>query len=121
MDIVADEDEWAFQSRCEELCNDLFHPKWEYRHGAALGLRAIVTSHGQVLCLSKKMGGKRGRVKIYCCAANRMHTTKYPGECICADCVSAVYVSQGAGKIKSVSDAVIAKAHAAWLEDMALR
>eukprot|EP00039_Didymoeca_costata_P015606 m.268636 g.268636 ORF g.268636 m.268636 type:complete len:1773 (+) comp16256_c0_seq17:253-5571(+) len=41
------EDEWPFQARCEELCNDLFHPKWEIRHGAALGLREILNTHGR--------------------------------------------------------------------------
>ena len=74
LDIVADEDEWAFQARCEELCNDLFHPKWEYRHGASLGLRAIISTHGE-----------------------------------------------GAGKVRNVSAAATTTAHAAWLEDMALR
>lgn len=32
-DILVSADEWPFQARCEELCNDLFHPQWEYRHG----------------------------------------------------------------------------------------
>ena len=44
--LFATAEEWPFQGRCEELCNDLFHPKWEYRHGAAVGLRAIIKLHG---------------------------------------------------------------------------
>jgi TATA-binding protein-associated factor len=45
--LFASADEWPFQGRCEELCNDLFHPKWEFRHGAAVGLRAIIKLHGK--------------------------------------------------------------------------
>ncbi|XP_076025391.1 TATA-binding protein-associated factor 172 [Genypterus blacodes] len=38
--------EWPMESFCEELCNDLFNPSWEIRHGAGTGLREIVKSHG---------------------------------------------------------------------------
>lgn len=41
----ASADEWPFQARCEELCNDLFSPMWEERHGAAIGLREILKTH----------------------------------------------------------------------------
>ncbi|XP_078455706.1 TATA-binding protein-associated factor 172 [Lampetra fluviatilis] len=38
--------EWPFESFCEELCNDLFSPSWEVRHGAATGLREVLKAHG---------------------------------------------------------------------------
>lgn len=43
--------EWPLESFCEELCNDLFNPSWEVRHGAGTGLREILKAHG-------KSGGK---------------------------------------------------------------
>ncbi|KAM8924786.1 TATA-binding protein-associated factor 172 [Pelodytes ibericus] len=39
--------EWPLESFCEELCNDLFNPSWEIRHGAGTGLREILKVHGQ--------------------------------------------------------------------------
>ncbi|XP_069395256.1 TATA-binding protein-associated factor 172 isoform X1 [Paralichthys olivaceus] len=39
-------EEWPLESFCEELCNDLFNPSWEIRHGAGTGLREILKSHG---------------------------------------------------------------------------
>eukprot|EP00041_Stephanoeca_diplocostata_P038978 m.1575863 g.1575863 ORF g.1575863 m.1575863 type:complete len:1877 (-) comp25308_c0_seq54:5766-11396(-) len=45
-DILVSADEWPFQARSEELCNDLFHAQWEYRHGAAIGLRELIKTHG---------------------------------------------------------------------------
>ncbi|XP_043911576.1 TATA-binding protein-associated factor 172 [Protopterus annectens] len=39
--------EWPFESFCEELCNDLFNPAWEVRHGAGTGLREILKVHGR--------------------------------------------------------------------------
>ncbi|XP_065193343.1 TATA-binding protein-associated factor 172-like [Sycon ciliatum] len=38
--------EWPFESLCDELCQDLFHPSWTIRHGAATGLREIIKIHG---------------------------------------------------------------------------
>ncbi|MGH0116970.1 UNVERIFIED_CONTAM: hypothetical protein FKN15_026664, partial [Acipenser sinensis] len=38
--------EWPLESFYEELCNDLFNPSWEIRHGAGTGLREILKSHG---------------------------------------------------------------------------
>lgn len=38
--------EWPLESFCEELCNDLFNPSWEVRHGAGTGLREILKSQG---------------------------------------------------------------------------
>ncbi|KXL46401.1 hypothetical protein M433DRAFT_153688 [Acidomyces richmondensis BFW] len=38
--------EWPFERLCEFLTVDLFDPKWEIRHGAAMGLREIVRVHG---------------------------------------------------------------------------
>ncbi|XP_072029618.1 TATA-binding protein-associated factor 172-like [Amphiura filiformis] len=39
--------EWPFASFCEQLSNDLFHPSWEVRHGAATGLREVLKTHGK--------------------------------------------------------------------------
>ncbi|KND04710.1 DNA-binding ATPase [Spizellomyces punctatus DAOM BR117] len=39
-------DEWPFEGLCEQLCLDLFSPSWETRHGAAIGLRAVLKVHG---------------------------------------------------------------------------
>ncbi|XP_053548913.1 TATA-binding protein-associated factor 172 [Bombina bombina] len=39
--------EWPLESFCEELCNDLFNPSWEVRHGAGTGLREILKVHGR--------------------------------------------------------------------------
>lgn len=37
---------WQFQGVYELLLSDLFHDKWEVRHGSALGLRELVRAHG---------------------------------------------------------------------------
>lgn len=37
---------WPFEGICELLMIDMFDPAWEYRHGAALGLREIIRVHG---------------------------------------------------------------------------
>lgn len=39
--------DWPFNSFCEQLVTDLFSPRWETRHGAAVGLREIITYHGK--------------------------------------------------------------------------
>ncbi|XP_062852263.1 TATA-binding protein-associated factor 172 [Trichomycterus rosablanca] len=39
--------EWPLESFCEELCNDLFNPSWEVRHGAGTGLREVLKCHGE--------------------------------------------------------------------------
>ncbi|EGD76870.1 BTAF1 protein [Salpingoeca rosetta] len=44
--VFANADEWPFQARCEEMCNDLFDPDWGIRHGAAVGLRELISRHG---------------------------------------------------------------------------
>ncbi|XP_030628139.1 TATA-binding protein-associated factor 172 [Chanos chanos] len=38
--------EWPLESFCDELCNDLFNPSWEIRHGAGTGLREVLKYHG---------------------------------------------------------------------------
>ncbi|XP_075699357.1 TATA-binding protein-associated factor 172 isoform X1 [Rhinoderma darwinii] len=38
--------EWPLESFCDELCNELFNPSWEIRHGAGTGLREILKAHG---------------------------------------------------------------------------
>lgn len=44
--LLEESNEWPLESFCEELCNDLFNPSWEVRHGAGTGLREILKSHG---------------------------------------------------------------------------
>ncbi|XP_061914731.1 TATA-binding protein-associated factor 172 [Entelurus aequoreus] len=44
--LAEETQEWPLESFCEELCNDLFNPSWEIRHGAGTGLREILKSHG---------------------------------------------------------------------------
>ena len=44
--FIGAECEWPFQARCEELCHDLFNPVWQVRHGAGIGLREIIKTHG---------------------------------------------------------------------------
>ncbi|KAK6642823.1 hypothetical protein RUM43_004325 [Polyplax serrata] len=38
---------WPFQSICDQFVADLFNPRWETRHGAAIGLREIISCHGK--------------------------------------------------------------------------
>ncbi|KAJ3416125.1 btaf1 RNA polymerase II, B-TFIID transcription factor-associated, 170kDa [Chytridiales sp. JEL 0842] len=56
-------DEWPFEGLCEQLCLDLFSPYWEIRHGAALGLREVLKTHGggagKILGLSKLTNNER--------------------------------------------------------------
>ncbi|KAI8824493.1 SNF2 family N-terminal domain-containing protein [Fimicolochytrium jonesii] len=58
-------DEWPFEGFCEQLCLDLFSPKWEIRHGAAVGLRAVLKPHGagsgKVLGQPKDINASRHR------------------------------------------------------------
>ncbi|XP_039995012.1 TATA-binding protein-associated factor 172 [Xiphias gladius] len=44
--LLEETHEWPLESFCGELCNDLFNPSWEIRHGAGTGLREILKSHG---------------------------------------------------------------------------
>ncbi|KAJ3128607.1 btaf1 RNA polymerase II, B-TFIID transcription factor-associated, 170kDa [Physocladia obscura] len=44
--ILGSSDEWPFEGLCEQLCIDLFNPRWEIRHGAALGLMEVIKAHG---------------------------------------------------------------------------
>lgn len=39
-------EDWPFESFCIDLCNDLFNPAWEIRHGASSALREIIKLHG---------------------------------------------------------------------------
>ncbi|KAL6054603.1 TATA-binding protein-associated factor [Balamuthia mandrillaris] len=41
------ENQWPFQNLCGELCNDLFDPCWEIRHGAGIGLRQMLKKHAK--------------------------------------------------------------------------
>lgn len=38
---------WQFQGVYELLIADLFHERWEIRHGSALGLRELIKKHGK--------------------------------------------------------------------------
>uniref|UniRef100_A0AAZ3QKV7 BTAF1 RNA polymerase II, B-TFIID transcription factor-associated n=1 Tax=Oncorhynchus tshawytscha TaxID=74940 RepID=A0AAZ3QKV7_ONCTS len=44
--LLDETQEWPLESFCDELCNDLFNPSWEIRHGAGTGLREILKSQG---------------------------------------------------------------------------
>lgn len=63
--ILESGEEWPFQGLCEQLCLDLFSPKWEIRHGAAIGLRAILKIHGsgagKLIGLTPKINASRHR------------------------------------------------------------
>lgn len=39
------EGQWPFEPLCAELRCSLFHPRWQRRHGATLGLRAVLKAH----------------------------------------------------------------------------
>jgi len=39
--------DWPFENFCDQLCQDLFSPSWEVRHGAATALREVVRVHGR--------------------------------------------------------------------------
>lgn len=39
------DDWWDFQPTCEVLKNDLLDPRWEMRHGAAVGMREVLKRH----------------------------------------------------------------------------
>lgn len=44
--------QWPFQRVADELCADLLESAWERRHGAAVGLRAILGSHAGAACVT---------------------------------------------------------------------
>ncbi|KAI8898633.1 SNF2 family N-terminal domain-containing protein [Globomyces pollinis-pini] len=44
--VFSSGDEWPFEGLCEQLSFDLFSPKWETRHGAAIGIRELIKTHG---------------------------------------------------------------------------
>ncbi|UZJ56627.1 hypothetical protein CBS101457_005947 [Exobasidium rhododendri] len=44
--LIAQQDQWPFSLVCALLLSDLFSPKWEIRHGAALGLRELFKTQG---------------------------------------------------------------------------
>nr|XP_029525638.1 TATA-binding protein-associated factor 172-like isoform X2 [Oncorhynchus nerka] len=44
--LLDETQEWPLESFCDELCNDLFNPSWEIRHGAGTGLKEILKSQG---------------------------------------------------------------------------
>ncbi|KAJ3008486.1 TATA-binding protein-associated factor mot1 [Thoreauomyces humboldtii] len=58
-------DEWPFEGLCEQLCLDLFSPRWEIRHGAAIGLRGLLKMHGsgagKLLGLTRETNAARHR------------------------------------------------------------
>ncbi|SPQ94320.1 unnamed protein product (mitochondrion) [Plasmodiophora brassicae] len=39
--------EWPFTAFCEQLLHDVFDRVWEVRHGAGIGIRTILQSHGR--------------------------------------------------------------------------
>lgn len=58
--------EWPFKKITELLKIDLFHPRWEIRHGAAMGLCEIIKIHGKgagrVVGLSKTENNKKNKI-----------------------------------------------------------
>ncbi|KAG4302539.1 hypothetical protein PCANB_001114 [Pneumocystis canis] len=58
--------EWPFKKITELLKIDLFHPRWEIRHGAAMGLREIIKIHGKgagrIIGLSRIENNKRNKI-----------------------------------------------------------
>ncbi|KAK5940364.1 TATA-binding protein-associated factor mot1 [Knufia obscura] len=62
---VEDSNEWPFELMCDYLSVDIFDPSWEIRHGAAMGLREVLLSHG------RGAGRKYGRTKTENDSANR--------------------------------------------------
>lgn len=44
--LIAPRNQWPFTLVCSLLLSDLFSPKWELRHGAALGLRELFKTQG---------------------------------------------------------------------------
>ncbi|KAJ5070905.1 b-tfiid tata-box-binding protein-associated factor 1 [Anaeramoeba ignava] len=49
-----EENTWPFEQIVERLLIDLFHPNWEIRHGACIGLREILRKHGSQAGMQKK-------------------------------------------------------------------
>ncbi|KAK7868472.1 hypothetical protein R5R35_011216 [Gryllus longicercus] len=39
--------DWPFEGFCDQLCQDLFSPSWETRHGSATALREVIRIHGK--------------------------------------------------------------------------
>ncbi|KAG5519323.1 hypothetical protein PMAC_001948 [Pneumocystis sp. 'macacae'] len=58
--------DWPFKKISEILKVDLFHPCWEIRHGAAMGLREIIKIHGKgagrIVGLSKVENNKKNKI-----------------------------------------------------------
>ncbi|QSL65406.1 hypothetical protein MERGE_002716 [Pneumocystis wakefieldiae] len=58
--------EWPFKKIAELLKIDLFHPQWEIRHGAAMGLLEIIKIHGKgagrVVGLSRAENDKKNKI-----------------------------------------------------------
>ena len=53
-------DQWPFEPLCAELRCSLFQPRWQRRHGAALGLRAVLRAHAATAGV---VGGVSARVR----------------------------------------------------------
>jgi hypothetical protein len=66
--LFATTEEWPFQPRVEELCQDLFSPDWCVRQGACLGLREIIKLQGRVsLCVMHLKAETRGESGFLTC------------------------------------------------------
>jgi TATA-binding protein-associated factor len=65
LSVFSSGDEWPFEGLVEQLSLDLFSPKWETRHGAAIGLREVIKVHGsgygRVVGLNKKENDLRNQ------------------------------------------------------------
>ena len=59
-------EEWPFEALNEQLSFDLFSSRWETRHGAAVGLKQLINSHGtgigKVIGIDQKLNQMRNQI-----------------------------------------------------------
>jgi len=64
--LATSEQEWPFDLFSKVLLADLFAPKWEVRHGAALGLRSLLSTQGSCGGMSSSLSVSReGNVQLH--------------------------------------------------------
>jgi TATA-binding protein-associated factor len=64
--LATSEQEWPFDLFSKVLLADLFAPKWEVRHGAALGLRSLLSTQGSCGGMSSSPSVSReGNVQLH--------------------------------------------------------
>ena len=67
---------WPLQRLADDLCADLVDPAWHLRHGAAVGLRAILRSHAACAAVTAPTLGLPTGVQLLDASAGRpmLHT-----------------------------------------------